>query len=288
MILGAYTLPYRAYPFERALDGIAGAGFRHVGIWNDHAGSQVIPADGGDGAIAAARRAIEARGLQPQVTFRFPSGAGDPVSDMRRTIEVASALGARFVLSSGPSPYAGRTFGERKRDMLFRREAEAYFAMLRQIAPDAERAGITVVLKPHMGVTGTGEDLADIVDLIDHPAVRICYDAGNIAYYEGLKPEDDLTTCAHYVRAVCIKDHRGARAVADFPIPGEGDIDHASLFRTLLAAGFAGPCLVERIDGQPSAEAMDAALARARVNLEAAAAAAAEASLSEAAGTGQR
>ena len=97
-------------------------------------------------------------------------------------------LGIPFVISSGPSPYAGRTFGPRKRDLLFHREAEAYFATLHRLAPLAERAGVTIVCKPHMGVTGTGEDLADLVNLIDHPAVRVCYDAGNIAFYEGLAP----------------------------------------------------------------------------------------------------
>jgi inosose dehydratase len=152
--------------------------------------------------------------------------------------------------------------------MLFRREAEQYFTMLREVAPLAERAGVTIVMKPHMGVTGTGADLADIVEVIDHPAVRVCYDAGNIAFYEGLRPEDDVKDCARYVWAVCIKDHRGPRANVDFPIPGEGDVDHAGVFRTLLGTGFSGPALVERIDGQPDAAAMDAALTKARTYLE--------------------
>jgi sugar phosphate isomerase/epimerase len=192
------------------------------------------------------------------------------------TYEVAAALGIPYVLSSGPSPYVRRTFAERKRDMLFRREAEGYFATLREVAPIAERAGVTIVMKPHMGVTGTGADLADIVELIDHRAVRVCYDAGNVAFYEGVRPEDDVRDCARYVRAVCIKDHRGARANPDFPIPGEGDVDHAQVFRVLLQAGFAGPALVERLDGTQNAaempvETIDAALSRARANMERAA-----------------
>ncbi|MGH2353611.1 MAG: sugar phosphate isomerase/epimerase family protein, partial [Chloroflexota bacterium] len=265
--LGAHTLPYRNYPFERALEGIARAGFNYVGIWNDHAKAPVIPPQAGGAEIDAVRRRIESAGLRPRMTFRFPAAEPDQAAQMRRTIEVAAALGAPFALSSGPSPYL-KAFVERKRDMRFRRETDAYFAMLREVAPVAERAGVTIVMKPHMGVTGTGADLADIVELIDHPAVRICYDAGNIAFYEGLKPEEDVKDCARYVRAVCIKDHRGPRAHVDFPLPGEGEVDHAQLFRTLLDAGFAGPALVERIDRLESAEAIDAALAKARVNLE--------------------
>jgi L-ribulose-5-phosphate 3-epimerase len=151
--------------------------------------------------------------------------------------------------------------------MLFLRQAESYFAALRRAAPVAERLGVTIALKPHMGVTGTGADLADLVQRIDHPHVRVCYDAGNVAYYEGLRPEADVLDCASYVRALCIKDHRGPRESLDFPVPGEGEVDHVAIFRALLAAGFAGPCLVERIDGLEGPEAVDAALTRTRANL---------------------
>lgn len=265
--LGAHTLLYRAYPLERALEGIARAGYRYVGIWNDHAGAPLIPPEAGAPQIKAVRRRIEQAGLVPRMCFRFPAQDPRPEPALRRTVEVAAALGIPFALSSGPSPYV-RAFTQRKRDMLFYREVQEYFAALRAVAPFAERLGVTIVMKPHMGITGTGADLADIVELIDHPAVRICYDAGNIAYYEGLRPEDDVHDCARYVRAVCIKDHRGARAIADFPPPGEGDIDHAAIFKTLVAAGFSGPALVERIDGLQSAEAIDVALEQARGYLE--------------------
>ena len=276
--LGAQTLPYRNYPFERALEGIARAGFRYVGIWNDHADGPVVPEGASAGDYGAVRRRLAAHGLTPRMafTFRGQGGQDGPAQEslLRRTVEAAGALGIACVISAGPSPYAGRAFGPHKRDMLYLREAEAYFDVLRRVAPVAEREGVTIVLKPHMGVTGTGEDLAELVQLIDHPSVRVCYDAGNIAFYEGLKPEEDVRACAKYVRAVCIKDHRGPRANADFPLPGTGDVDHAELFRILLDAGFSGPCLVERIDGLKTPEEVDSALAQARQHLEQAAAAA--------------
>ena len=60
----------------------------------------------------------------------------------------------------------------------------------------------------------------------------------------------DLPDLAPYVKAVCIKDHLGGRAEADFPVPGSGQIDHALMFRTLFAGGFRGPLAVERVDGK--------------------------------------
>ncbi len=132
----------------------------------------------------------------------------------------------------------------------------------------AERRGVTIVLKPHGGIAGTGEDLALLVERIGSPAVRVCYDPGNVVYYEGVRPEPDLPGVVDLVRAICIKDHRGGLAAVDFPTPGDGDIDHRAIFRTLWEAGFAGPCLIERIDGLNSPEEVDRELARGRAHLE--------------------
>jgi L-ribulose-5-phosphate 3-epimerase len=132
----------------------------------------------------------------------------------------------------------------------------------------AERRGVMILMKPHGGIAGTGADLAAIVERIGSPAVRVIYDPGNVAYYEGIKPEPDLPAVADLVRAVCIKDHRGGMANVDFPVPGEGEIDHVAIFRTLHAAGFSGPCLIERIDGLATPEETDRALARGREYLE--------------------
>ena len=196
--LGAHTLPYRAHPFDRALEGIAARGFGYVGIWNDHGGSPVVPPDAGPAQIDAVRRRIESHGLIPRMAFGFGNRQESRDAQLRRSIEVASALGIQYVISSGPGPYV-KAFTQRKRDMLFRRECDEYIATLRALAPVAERAGVVITPKPHMGITGTGADLADLVELIDHPSVRICYDAGNIAFYEGLKPEDDVKDCARHV-----------------------------------------------------------------------------------------
>ncbi len=82
-----------------------------------------------------------------------------------------------------------------------------------------------------------------------------------------------MNDCARHVRAVCIKDHRGPQFNGDFPIPGEGDVDHAQVFRSLLEAGFSGPCLVERANGTVRGDDMpldeiDASLGKAKTYLE--------------------
>jgi len=82
-----------------------------------------------------------------------------------------------------------------------------------------------------------------------------------------------LPELAPHVKSVCLKDHRGLRANADFPVPGTGQIDHQEMFRTLFAGGFSGPLAVERVDGTDRAAAMpaeeiDRRIAQARELLE--------------------
>src|SRR5688500_4338667 len=86
--LGAYTQLYRAYPFEVALERLARAGFRSIGVSNRHAGISVISADTTMRAVEAVRRRIEGYGLTSRLVGGFPSRADEPAARLRRTVEV--------------------------------------------------------------------------------------------------------------------------------------------------------------------------------------------------------
>lgn len=263
--LGAMTIPYARWPFDRALEGIARAGLRHVGISHGHPNG-VLPETPTADDYRALRQRIERHRLIPELMFaRRPTG--DPAESLRRDVDAVAELGIPFLLHIPVSP--APTFSQQRiGEMVWFQRVEAWFRMLVPAIRRAERRGVTIVLKPHGGIAGTGEDLALIVERLGSPAVRVCYDPGNVVYYEGVRPETDLPVVADLVRAVCIKDHRGERAVVDFPTPGDGDVDHATIFRTLRDSGFSGPCLIERIDGLQSPEQADQELARGRVYLE--------------------
>ena len=264
--LGAMTLPYLRWSFDRALEGIARAGFRHVGIRPGHADGPLLPDKPTADDYRALRQRIDGHGLTPALMFAHRP-AGDPAESLRRDVDTIAELGIPLLLVIPISP-APKFADERLSEMVWFTWVEAWFRMIVPAVRRAERRGVTLVLKPHGGIAGTGEDLALIVERLASPAVRVCYDPGNVVYYEGVRPETDLPAVTDLVRAVCIKDHRGGQAVVDFPTPGDGDIDHVSIFRTLHTAGFAGPCLIERIDGLSSPEAVDRELARARAYLE--------------------
>lgn len=272
---GAMTIPYARWSFDRALVGIAGAGLTQVGIQAARLDGPLLPDRPTAADYAAVRRKVAAHGLTAALIFAS-RGDGDPAERLRNDVDTALALEIPHLLvipvSPAPKFPKERPAGERPGEMRWFLRVEAWLRMIGPAVRRAERRNITLLLKPHGGIAGTGEDLALLTERIGSPAVRVCYDPGNIAYYEGTPPEPDLPGVADLVRAVCIKDHRGGMAVDDFPTPGDGDIDHVAIFRALHAVGFAGPCLIERIDGLASPEAVDRELARARVYLERAAA----------------
>jgi sugar phosphate isomerase/epimerase len=264
--LGAMTIPYLRWSFDRALEGIARAGLHSVGLRPGHADGPLLPDEPAAADYRAVRDRIARHGLTPALMFAR-SSPGDPAAGLRRDVDAVAELGIPFLLVVPPSPapkFSQRRLGE----MAWFAQVEEWFRALTPAVRRAERRGVTIVLKPHGGIAGTGEDLAAIVERLGSPAVRVCYDPGNVAYYEGVRPEPDLPPVADLVRAVCIKDHRGGQGVVDFPTPGDGDIDHAAIFRALRDADFAGPCLIERIDGLATPEETDRELARGREYLE--------------------
>ncbi len=264
--LGVHTLPYRREPLQRALQGIAQSGYRVVSLWTDHAGSPIIPLDPTPAQTAALQGMITGFGLTPVAMFAR-RGAMEQMEPLRSDLDLCAALGMPLLQAAGPWPFVSAD--KRKGEMRWYGEIERLLRHLAAAAPEAERRGVTIVLKPHRGATATGADLVDVIGRIGSPAVRACWDAGNVRFYEGLNSEDDLeqSGVAPLVKSVCIKDQRGGQGVADFPIPGEGDVDHPRMLHILTAAGFSGPLLIERVDDQPTAEAIDAALTRAHAFL---------------------
>jgi sugar phosphate isomerase/epimerase len=115
---------------------------------------------------------------------------------------------------------------------------------------------VTITLKPHTGITCNAKACLEVVKRFPSERLKISWDAGNVSFYEGIYPDPDLPDLAPHVKSVCVKDHKGLRGEANFPVPGHGQIDHEEMFRILFGAGFNGPIALERIDGTDRAAAM--------------------------------
>lgn len=248
--IGCETLPYSEMTLQRALEGIARAGYPYVCLYTKHPDGEVLGPEAKLADAEALRRRIEDCGLKTCMIFM--AGEGPSTSEGQRLwqkrIEEAKVLGADCVLAWGPWEYEvwpGKKYGLDQWDPM----CEAWFAGMQPVIRQAEQSEMLIVLKPHTGLTAYGNILRRTVERLDSPWVRVCYDGGNVHFYEGLDPALDIQDCAPYVKAICVKDHLGPRANPVFPVPGAGEVDHAAMLEALKPHDFRGPVVVERFEG---------------------------------------
>lgn len=263
MKLACMTLPYSKFPFERALEGIARAGYRYVSFGWPHAGADV-PDETNDRAVSELQRLFAKYELEPVTLSGYRQFApGQPLERARRCLQTAKDLGITEVLSAGTWTYRkfpDEPLPEPEQEQLHLQYVEHY----KQVAAIAEQLGRIITIKPHSGNTATTAHILRTVRDIGSPNVRASYDPGNVQFYEGLSAEADFAELARHTYSLVAKDHRGSRANADFPVPGTGDVNFPAIFRMLKEAGFDGSIIVERADGANEPELIDERMAEAR------------------------
>lgn len=265
--LGCQTLPYAALPLERAIDGIRKAGYRYVMPNRMHEKQPAFTPALTPAARAALKRRFADAGLTPFMTFIGLSkdlGTPEGLKLYLDELDLYREFGIRTVVGTGPWYYT-KFPNVPMRASDWKRTVDAFFVSLEKAVRHAEKIGIVVTLKPHTGITAHAAACLEVVRHLPSEHLKICWDAGNVSFYEGIWPDPDLPDLAPHVKAVCLKDHLGLRSQANFPVPGSGQIDHEEMFRILFQGGFNGPLALERVDGTDRAAAMPAELIDERI-----------------------
>jgi sugar phosphate isomerase/epimerase len=263
--IACMTLPYGAFPFERALKGIAGAGYRYVAWgprYRDSSGKDTPVLAENDPPSRAKQLAAQSReaGLEPVMFFavgyvEHPNA----VEVHKRRIEQAAAGRVPFIL----------TFGSPKGQPA---EYPTWIRHLKEIGPAARAAGVTVVIKQHGGTTGTGQDCGRIVSEVADEGIKMFYDAGNTHWYVNADSIPDIQTCWQHVRGFAIKDYRATPKRITCG-PGLGEVDHYKLLLPVARTGLKMPLACENISApylpRPSTpEQIDELARRSREYLE--------------------
>lgn len=262
--IACMTLPYSAFPLERALTGIRQAGYDFVawGVNHRDAAGRAAPALAVDAPPAgAARLAQRCRGMGLEPVMMFSTvhlEAANALDVHLRRIDQAAAARIPFLLTFGKTAPG---------------EYETFIRNLKGMAPRAQAAGVTIVIKQHGGNSATGQACARILKETGEAAIRICYDAGNVLDYENQDPIADIKTCWRDIRAFAIKDHRNWPKDQDCG-PGFGEIDHYKLLQPVMRTGLTIPLACENIfeplvTRPTSADAVDALARRSREYLDA-------------------
>jgi len=262
--IACMTLPYSAFSFERALVGLKEAGYKFVAWGTTHKEDgepRPVPVLARDAAPDKAKELAQRcrdKGLEPLMLFSgiYPE---DPMGleVLTARLKQAGAAGVGQVLTFGKTQGGNR---------------KLWVERLKQLGPIAKDNNVVLVVKQHGGETGTGKACAEITREVDHPNVRVNYDAGNVMDYLDLDPIPDIRTCADEVWSFCIKDHRNWPRDEDCG-PGFGEIDHYRLLHPVAFTGRVMPLCCENIFAplvpRPNKpEGVDALAKRAREFLE--------------------
>lgn len=261
--LACMTLPWGQFPLDRALKGIAAAGFKYVawGTTHQNTPGKREPVIAADATTADAKRLADrsrGMGLEPVMMFsEIYVDAPDSLKVHTRRIEQAAAAGIGFVLTFGAIRGGGRA---------------DWIRNLRTLGPIAREHKVLIVIKQHGGETGTGADCSRIIADVADDGVKMCYDAGNVLDYNSNDPIKDIATCWRDIRAFAIKDHRDTPKDQDCG-PGFGEIDHYKLLMPVMRTGLTMPLAFENITAPllprpQNPEAFDALARRAREFVE--------------------
>ncbi|GIW81840.1 MAG: hypothetical protein KatS3mg105_3647 [Gemmatales bacterium] len=263
--IACMTLPYSRFPLQRALTGIKAAGYRYVAWGTSHyedanakKRTPVLAADAPPSAAKELGKRCRDLGLEPLMMFSgiYPERDG-ALEVLTNRIKQASAAGIPQVLTFGHTKGGNR---------------EIWIKRFKILGPIAKDHNVLLVVKQHGGKTGTGEACAEITREVNHPNIKVNYDAGNVMDYLNVDPIPDIKKCADEVRSFCIKDHRNFPRDEDCG-PGFGEIDHYRLLAPVAFTGLDMPLCCENIfapviDRPTRPEGVDALARRAREFLE--------------------
>jgi len=234
--LGFFNRPWNEWSFERALEGIAGSGAKYVGLMRQE-GRFLLTADSTEQEVEELSGTIAKYGLKFLVSLQaveLDLPLQEAVTRLKRTIDNIARMGGKYFLTTGcmdPEKY------------------DRYFEVISACTDYAAEKGIMIVLKPHGGLSATSKECREAVERVGSENFRIWYDPGNVLWYTGTRPEEDVKGIAEYVTGVCVKDCRTGEDRTVMITPGEGEVDFTEVFRILRDAGFSGPCIVETLGG---------------------------------------
>jgi sugar phosphate isomerase/epimerase len=225
------TICFKPYTLAEALRGLAEAGFENVEIGAVKGFLEHLDPDEPD--VDGARELLHRYGL------RCVSISGHaPLHEELGRKRLGNVLAAGRELDiSVLNTFTG--------DAETLEERAGFVEGARALADEAQAAGIRLCIETDSNLLPTARQGLALLDEIGHDWIRINYDPGNVVYYAGERPEEDLEYALGRLGHVHLKDKRGGKGVLDFPPLGDGELDIKEMLRRIAESGFDGPVSME-------------------------------------------
>jgi len=236
--IGCYTRPWSDHDYRVALDAIAEAGYKHVGLMTAKSKTGLV--------ISVETTTDEARKVGEEVKKRgleIPSlyAGGIPIEKslqagidgMKTLIDNCAAVGAKDLMMGGVSEPNLH---------------DPYYKAIAETCGYAAEKQIGISVKPHGGTNATGPQCRKVIEAVGRKNFGLWYDPGNIFYYsEGkIDPVADSATVDGIVVGMSVKDYKHPKDV--MVTPGTGQVNFLAVLARLKKGGFTtGPLVVETL-----------------------------------------
>lgn len=238
MIISCGTVCYMQYSLERALEGIADAGFEYVellSIPNWVAAEHVNP-EMGEEDIRRVETLLNEHGLSPvslsgHIDFlvKGPQDTRIAMDALEKRIELASELGCKYVNTGA-----------------WTMEKQPFYDTVYELVDICKRHNIILGLEVgEPGLTATGRELMELLKPVESRNIGINYDTGNIRWLTGIEPETDLPSTLGRLVHIHVKDQVGGKGIEKFPALGDGEVHFAEVFDIVKKSTFDGPFTIE-------------------------------------------
>jgi len=235
--IGCFNRPWMRSPkltldYDAALGGIAAAGYKWTGLLTATEKEPFTGATATAEHLKELKKKIAAHGLKASMAAlrtKNDLSLDGQIKDVRQQIDNGKFVGVEFLL----------TFGVDNAEHF-----ENYIKVMRDAAAYSAERKLKLVLKPHGGESGGAEEILACMKKVSHPNFKIWFDAGNIIYYEGRDPLEQLKQLAEHVTGFCAKDCDKQKGSVWLQF-GAGKVDFPAVFGELKKAGFNGPVMVE-------------------------------------------
>jgi L-ribulose-5-phosphate 3-epimerase len=235
--LAGHTNTYHTYSLDESLEGIAGAGYRHVELsavpgWTEH-----VDLNGSD----ELRRKLDGYGLMPvSISAHSDLTTREGLEHGLKAVRWAADYGLPIV-NTAIGGHASQDENE-----------SAFLRNVGELADAAEQAGILVALEIHGDIMASGAKTLPLLERIGRDSIKVNYDTANVEFYSGERAVDDLERVVPHLAHVHLKDTTGGKGNWNFPALGTGTVDFARVLEILDRGGYAGPYSVElEFQGEP-------------------------------------
>ena len=229
--IGCMNRPWTKWTFGETLAAVKAAGYSTIGLLTRTKTEPFIAAEATPEYLEGLKRQLAGSGLAANMgalRSRYDVPLEETLKSLRKEIDNAAFLGLRYVLTFGVD------------DPL---QLDRYFQAMARAAAYAAEKKVELVMKPHGGSSGASEEIQLAIQRVG-PNFRIWYDAGNIVYYTGKDPIEELKPIVQHVTGFCAKDCGEPKGDVMIQF-GTGKVDFVGVFGLLKSAGFAGPIMVE-------------------------------------------